>query len=73
MPEKLASHLHDLSESVKLYSGTRLRYKNVLKDLDYYDYIVVYGGTIDIGGGATVNKAPLKHTLGELTNWYLIK
>ncbi|HAV25944.1 MAG TPA: hypothetical protein DCX01_07180 [Bacteroidetes bacterium] len=70
MPEKLASHLHDLSESVKLYSGTRLRYKNVLKD---HDYIVVYGGTIDIGGDTAVNKAPLKHTLGELTNWYLIK
>jgi len=33
----------------------------------------VYGGTIDTSAGATVNKAALKQTPGDFTNWSIIK
>jgi len=34
----------------------------------------VYGGTVNTGGSASVNKVALKNTLGEdLKDWYILK
>lgn len=34
----------------------------------------VYGGTVNTGGSASVNKSALQHTLGEgLTDWYILE